>query len=176
MLIYLPPNSRQLRTIMKSWVPILLVIVLLAGCGTPPSVRTERSQAITATGQASIENTIKKGFHTTRLFALKIDGELVQQGKSRGVHPLSPGHHEVLVLAWFSRMGGLDLVIDAGEATLPLEAKSGVRYRVTGRKLGNEAAEVWIEDANTGQPATPVTRVKLNPNPQDIPILIPIPI
>lgn len=162
---------------MKPWISslFLLTILLLVGCGTPPSVKTERSQAITATGQASIENTVKKGLTTTRLWALKIDGELVQPGKSRGVHPLAPGHHEVLVLAWFSRMANLDLVIDAGEATLPLDAKPGVRYRVTGRKLSKEAAEVWIEDVGTGQPATAVARISLNPNPQNIPIFIPIP-
>ena len=152
----------------------LLPVLVLAGCASPD--KSARSAEIMATGQASLENYTSRGLKTTRIFALKIDGELLQAKWKKGVYSLSSGLHEVRIICQFSRFSFGDLVIDAGDVTLRFEAEPKTRYRILGQKLSETAAEIWIENVMTGVAVTSRLAVQLNANPQNIPIIIPIPI
>ena len=151
----------------------LLALLALAACTS--SKRTERSEAINATGQASLENWTSLG-KMTRIMVIKIDGELLQTKGTKGVFPLSPGRHEAKVICTFSRITLADLIVDAGDASLTFEAKAGTRYRAMAKKVDASSVELWIEDVGTGLPVTEKVPSPLNANPQNVPLFIPIPV
>lgn len=160
---------------MKNLFAIALVgaaIYSLVGCGST-SAKDARSAAINASGDASIENWVSPVLKTTRLFTLRIDGELLQSKGKRGVYALSPGKHRLEVHCQFSRLLP-QLIIDAGMAVVELDAKAGTRYRLQTEKVGALAADVWIVNVATGELAVPRTRVELIANPQEVPLFIPI--
>lgn len=153
---------------------VTLASFLGPSCTSP--AKAERSAAITATGDASIENWVVKGLTTTRIFVFKVDGEVLQPRGRRGVYPLSPGVHELTIYCQFTRMAVMDLMIDAGETALRLDAKPGTRYRLRTQKHSKSSALVWIEEVATGTPVTKRVTVALAENPQNVPTVILIPI
>jgi hypothetical protein len=151
------------------------LLLLLTGCASSSAVKDERSAAITATGAASIENWRSPVMKTTRVFVTHVDGEFLQTSGQRGVYSLQPGRHTFTVQVHFSRLVP-QLIIDAGLAQLELEAHAGARYRLRAEKAAGLVAEVWIENAATGEIAVPRTQVDLAANPQDVPLIVPIPV
>lgn len=148
--------------------------VVFPGCSST-AVKDERSAAINATGAASIENWRSPVMKTTRVFLTHVDGEFLQTSGQRGVYSLAPGSHTLAVQVHFSRLMP-QLIIDAGIATLTLEARSGTRYRLRAEKMAKLSAEVWVENVANGEIVVRRTAVDLRANPQDIPLVIPIPI
>lgn len=156
---------------------LALALLGLAGCKT--AAKTERSAAITATGEASIENrrqTNQSLIYSDYIFAVKIDGQLLQTRGKKGVYPLTPGPHEIDVMCHFGRMAlGSPLIIDMGQVLIHFEAKAGIRYRLTGKKHSHTSAELWIEDVKNGTAVTPRLPVALLANPQHVPVFIQMP-
>lgn len=145
----------------------------LAGCASPD--RSERSSEVTATGSASIEGYTSPGMKLTKLRVLHIDKELVQPKGMKGVYPLAPGTRELHVTCEFSRLVPT-LIIDAGDAVFQLEAKPKTRYRLAAKKVSENSAEMWIEDVTNARDATERRTVPLNANPQQVPLIIPVPV
>lgn len=160
-------------------------IGLIAACslvGCTAVDKTPFSQSITASGAASIEQThrgsgIGFGVIKTQVLILEID-RAFQSVRGHGVFPLKPGHHEIRVAAQFHRMAvsRVDLVIDAAEVVLPLDAAGGCRYRVMAKELDLTTGEAWIEEVVTGREVVPRVRLDLNGTPQHIPLVVPIPV
>lgn len=138
--------------------------------------KAERSALITATGSASIENHVVKGLWVTRVYVLRIDGDILQMHGKRGVYELSPGRHEVDVNCEFGRPTIGDLYIDAGTHRFEFVASARSRFRVRAQKLSVEKAELWIEDVATETPVVPKVVVPLSATAQNIPVFIPIPV
>lgn len=154
---------------------LITALLLLVGC-VADSGKAERSASITATGLASIENHVVKGLRVTRVYVLRIDGDILQMHGKRGVYELSPGRHEIDVNCEFGRPTIGDLYIDAGTFRFELVASAGSRYRVRAQKLSVEKAELWIEDVATEMPVAPKVIVPLTATGQNIPVFVPIPV
>lgn len=152
------------------------VTALLFAVGCSTAAKTERSAAITAAGDASIENWKGRNPYGSRAYVLRIDGALVQPKDQKGVYALAAGRHTLHVNCAFGRMALTDLVIDAGEAQVEFEARAGTRYRIVGDKLSRTRAEIVIEDVTSGARVVGPIEVPLTDNPQNIPLLIPIPV
>lgn len=154
----------------------MIVLIALSGCGTTVADKAARSAELTATGQATVENFIHKGLTTTRVYSRYIDGVFLQTSGTKGVYPLTPGEHELTISATFSRMTIGDLMIDAAEWKPRFTAEAGTRYRLRGRRIDLATAEVWIEDATHNRTVAGPERLQLTENPQNVPIVIPLPV
>lgn len=152
---------------MKRWFLSLLVVALLSGCGTSPVEMTTQSQAITATGQASLEDGSTEGAYYNRFAIGQIDDQLIQPQRSDRVHTISPGSHEVAVLCEFREKTPDGMKLRAGFVGLHFRAEAGVRYRANGERTGKFAALVWIERVDNQEPATLHVPAQLLPAPAE---------
>jgi hypothetical protein len=164
--------------------PLQLVAVagflaLATGCNTVSNMG-DRAQAITATGNASLQVAFTSpqmfAKETRRGFSISaIDGQRLKVIYVGDVHGLKPGEHEVEVLAQIQRKALAAILVDAGVARVKFVAEAGKQYVADGRFEG-QGATVWISELTTKKQVSDSQTVTFSTSETPIQIVVPIPV
>ena len=176
-------RTNQVKFLTQWQVTIRLVVatffVLLTTTCNTVSNMGDRAQAITATGNASLQVAFTSpqmfAAETRRGFSIsEIDGKRIKVIYVGDVHELKPGQHEVEVLAQIQRKALAAILVDAGVARVIFTAEAGKQYVADGR-FEVKGATVWISELPTKKQVSDSQEVTFSTSETPIQVVVPIP-